>query len=81
MAWWCGMARGSDCSTENRSHATIWLPDAGALRIGDAEAAYVCPCHVRRFRFYRFGRGDWIRTSDLLNPIQVRYQTALRPGC
>jgi len=20
-------------------------------------------------------------TSDLLNPIQVRYQTALRPGC
>jgi hypothetical protein len=26
------------------------------------------------------GRGDWIRTSDLLNPIQVRYQTALRPG-
>jgi hypothetical protein len=26
-----------------------------------------------------FGRGDWIRTSDLLNPIQVRYQTALRP--
>jgi hypothetical protein len=25
------------------------------------------------------GRGDWIRTSDLLNPIQVRYQTALRP--
>ena len=26
------------------------------------------------------GRGDWIRTSDLLNPIQVRYQSALRPG-
>ena len=25
------------------------------------------------------GRGDWIRTSDPLNPIQVRYQTALRP--
>ena len=25
------------------------------------------------------GRGDWIRTSDLLNPIQVRYRTALRP--
>ena len=28
----------------------------------------------------QIGRGDWIRTSDLLNPIQVRYQTALRPG-
>ncbi len=26
-----------------------------------------------------YGRGDWIRTSDLLNPIQVRYQAALRP--
>ncbi len=25
------------------------------------------------------GRGDWIRTSDLLNPIQTRYQAALRP--
>jgi hypothetical protein len=25
------------------------------------------------------GRGERIRTSDLLNPIQVRYQTALRP--
>jgi hypothetical protein len=25
------------------------------------------------------GRGDWTRTSDLLNPIQARYQTALRP--
>ena len=25
------------------------------------------------------GRGDWIRTSDHLNPIQVRYQAALRP--
>ena len=25
------------------------------------------------------GRGERIRTSDLLNPIQVRYRTALRP--
>ena len=25
------------------------------------------------------GRGDWIRTSDPLNPIQVRYRTAPRP--
>ena len=25
------------------------------------------------------GRGDWTRTSDLLNPIQARYQTAPRP--
>src|SRR5438105_13845052 len=27
----------------------------------------------------RFGRGDWIRTSDPLRPRQVRYQAALRP--
>ena len=26
------------------------------------------------------GRGDWIRTSDPLHPMQVRYQTALLPG-
>ena len=26
-----------------------------------------------------FGRGAAIRTRDLLNPIQVRYRTALRP--
>ena len=25
------------------------------------------------------GRADWIRTSDLLNPIQARYQTSLQP--
>jgi hypothetical protein len=25
------------------------------------------------------GRGDWIRTSDLLVPNQTRYQTALHP--
>jgi hypothetical protein len=31
------------------------------------------------FRAQNHGRGDWIRTSDLLNPIQVRYQAALRP--
>ena len=27
-----------------------------------------------------YGRGDWIRTSDPLHPMQVRYQTALLPG-
>jgi hypothetical protein len=27
----------------------------------------------------KFGRGDWIRTSDPLRPRQVRYQAALRP--
>ena len=28
---------------------------------------------------FAHGRGDRIRTDDLLNPIQVRYRTALRP--
>ena len=27
----------------------------------------------------KFGRGDWIRTSDPLLPKQMRYQAALRP--
>jgi hypothetical protein len=31
------------------------------------------------FRLQEFGRGDWIRTSDHLHPMQVRYQAALRP--
>jgi hypothetical protein len=26
-----------------------------------------------------FGRDDWIRTSDPLHPMQVRYRAALRP--
>jgi hypothetical protein len=30
---------------------------------------------LRGFRY----RGDWIRTSDHLNPIQVRYHAAPRP--
>ena len=38
---------------------------------------------LTRFRwinpFYLPGRDDWIWTSGPLNPIQVRYQTALRP--
>ena len=29
--------------------------------------------------FYLFGRGERIRTSDPLHPMQVRYQAALRP--
>ena len=28
----------------------------------------------------RYGLGERIRTSGLLNPIQARYQTALHPG-
>ena len=37
--------------------------------------------HARLFgRVLDSGRGDWIRTSDHLNPIQVRYQTALHPA-
>ena len=35
---------------------------------------------IIRQPFVFFGRGERIRTSDHLNPIQVRYQTALRPG-
>src|SRR3954464_15335437 len=34
---------------------------------------------ARLFHAQISGRGERIRTFDLLNPIQVRYQTALRP--
>lgn len=27
-----------------------------------------------------FSRADWIRTNDLLNPIQALYQTELQPA-
>lgn len=27
-----------------------------------------------------FCRDDWIRTSDLLHPMQTRYRAALRPA-
>ena len=54
------------------------------LAVGDARGgvANAWPLRHRRegpFRAQDRGRGDWIRTSDLLNPIQVRYQAALRP--
>ena len=28
---------------------------------------------------FSFCRDDWIRTSDLLHPMQARYRAALRP--
>src|ERR1700761_4425521 len=31
------------------------------------------------YRWIVVGRGDWIRTSDLLHPKQPRYQAALHP--
>ena len=34
---------------------------------------------ISRTAFCLIGRGDWIRTSDLLVPNQARYQAALRP--
>ena len=42
------------------------------------------PVYKRLFAYIvtegvRNGRGDWIRTSDPLHPMQVRYQTALHP--
>jgi hypothetical protein len=49
------------------------------IRPGSHAAATPCGLRRREFR-EEGGRGDWIRTSDPLNPIQVRYQTALRPG-
>jgi hypothetical protein len=43
----------------------------------------VCRCSRRARSIFdctfRFGRGEKIRTSDPLHPMQVRYQAALRP--
>jgi hypothetical protein len=47
------------------------------------ESSSVCPLISKtpafRPAFLNIGRGERIRTSDHLNPIQVRYQAALRP--
>ena len=53
-------------------------PDEGSGR-GQAQITRPSGIAGGPFRAQNGGRGDWIRTSDLLNPIQVRYQTALRP--
>jgi hypothetical protein len=50
-----------------------------ALKQNSAPAFKLTRCRIAQFLLAQAGRGDWIRTSDLLNPIQVRYQTALRP--
>ena len=36
-------------------------------------------CYLRRPLDAKFGRDDWIRTSDPLTPSQVRYQAAPHP--
>jgi hypothetical protein len=50
------------------------VPDAAV-----APALPLGPAERRRIDVRYFGRGAAIRTRDLLNPIQVRYQAALRP--
>ena len=47
----------------------------------DSLASPLCPAPkgVRSSNTLTNGRGDWIRTSDLLLPKQTRYQTAPRP--
>ena len=42
-------------------------------------ATSFCPISETVLRGKLCGRGAAIRTRDLLNPIQVRYQAALRP--
>ena len=73
-------------------NSLVYLPVPHYLRSGQLQrgealvmmryAHYAAALVVRRWelRINEYGRGDWIRTSDLLNPIQVRYQAALRPA-
>ena len=39
---------------------------------------FIAPCLAWRYR-RAVGRDDWIRTSDHLHPMQMRYQAALHP--
>ena len=52
------------------------LGDLYATTAGSVDPAALLPLASQSLEF---GRGDWIRTSDPLNHIQVRYQAALRP--
>lgn len=46
--------------------------------IAEASRCYE-PSQVPRRKRLEENRADWIRTSDLLNPIQAHYQAVLRP--
>ena len=63
-------ARRAQQSDRARPKPTMAGPYAGR---GNA------PINRVEARRAELGRGERIRTFDLLNPIQVRYQTALRP--
>ena len=54
---------------------SAWLDNGWTSRVGRVSRFAARP----PFHAQIVGRGERIRTFDLLNPIQVRYQTALRP--
>jgi hypothetical protein len=65
-----GSEMGSPGTSDFGSIATLVLPDVDPPRSATG---------LELILLSKVGRDDWIRTSDPLNPIQVRYQTALRP--
>src|SRR6266850_2860147 len=69
-----------------RNALDVWSGSVfmGAAWMPRREEVRVCPAHwgggSDARRFHRgIGRGERIRTSDPLHPMQVRYQAALRP--
>ena len=64
------------------SPSSSFRSDDGQHAARSPEQKFKQPRRFRRgcFPSGRIGRADWIRTSDHLHPMQVRYQAALQPA-
>ena len=61
------------------SYGNLKLHPAGMLYEATHASKKSSPTSPRKTMRTRGNRADWIRTSDLLNPIQAHYQAVLRP--
>ena len=68
------LVRGIHSSTGN--HAGCWSP----VWLFPLGCQYESQSPERQDKAKADGRGDWIRTSDILLPKQALYQTELLPG-
>jgi hypothetical protein len=79
MARASAWSKGESCQRDGSGgHSKVWLLPV-TMEYSNAPIGVLSITLEPPFRAQNRGRGDWIRTSDLLNPIQVRYQAALRP--
>src|ERR1700733_10840182 len=56
------------------------LPDCMAVLAGWKIRTFIDPALLDRSQCLMGGRGDWIRTSDILLPKQALYRAELRPA-